>query len=279
MVVKGRLKNVTVTPFPRRRESMNKEHQWISACAGMTRVIHQRVFQLFVVRPNRRGRTDQGFTLLEILVAILIFAVVMSSLFVSFHSLMFEPAGIQQQFSRVEMGRSALDRIVSDLQAVYAAQPPQYRRPENGSPPDPYRLEAEADRVGNRQFSRLQFASLAHLPMRNRAQKGVARIVYYVQAQGDEDFVLRRADDLEPYPSLADSREDPVLCNHVRSLTFRFFNGEGDGFETWNSEEERFDYQLPASVAVRIELAAETEGRPEVFQTRVSLPVQRQKRG
>jgi general secretion pathway protein J len=218
---------------------------------------------------------NDGFTLLEILVALLIFAVVMSSLFLSFRSILFDPEGLTRHFSSQEMSRNALDRIASDLQTIYVSLPPQYRLPEGNNPPDPYRLEARTDVVGNREFSRLRFASLAHLPMRNRPQKGIAQIVYYVQAEENNTFVLRRADHLAPYPAPAGVVDDPILCSGIRSLTFRFIDADGEAFDTWNSEEDRFGYRLPASIAVRIELAE--KGPAAVLETQVHLPVQRER--
>ncbi len=220
---------------------------------------------------------NKGFTLLEILVALLIFSVVMSSLFLSFRSILFDPEGLTRHFSRQEMTRNALDRIASDLQAIYVSMPPRYRPPEGNNPLDPYRLEAGTDVIGNREFSRLRFASLAHLPMRNRPQKGIAQIVYYVQAADDDTFVLRRADHLEPYPAPDGVDDDPILCSGIRSLTLRFFDKDGEAFDTWNSEEDRSDYRLPSSIAVRIELAE--EGPAAVLETQVHLPVQREIKG
>lgn len=220
---------------------------------------------------------DEGFTLLEILVAILIFGVVMSSLFISFRSLMFEPDGIQQTLSREEMARTALDRMAADLQAVHVPLPPAYRPPEINDPPDPHRLVGTVDFALNRAFGRLRFSSLAHLPMRNTGRRGIAQIVYYVQAAEDDTFVLRRADDLAPYPDPEALNQDPVLCENVYSLSFRFMDETGESRESWNSDAEEFDHASPVAVAIRLELG-EAEN-PDVFETEVLLPVRRAKSG
>jgi general secretion pathway protein J len=231
----------------------------------------QRKMEFFRTKTNTGGK--DGFTLLEILVAILIFAVVMGSLFLSLRSILFEPAGLEQRFNRQEMARNALDRIVSDLQSIYVALPPQYRPPQGGDPPDPYRLEAGTDLIGNQEFSRLRFASFAHLPMRNRPQTGIAQIVYYIQAEENDTRALRRADQLEPYPEPSAVGDDPILCSGIRSLTLRFIDEEGDAFDTWDSEDEQFEYRLPSSISVRIELE---QGPFAIFETQVRLPVQRE---
>jgi general secretion pathway protein J len=216
---------------------------------------------------------EKGFTLLEILVAILIFGVVMSSLFISFRSLMFEPEGIQQTLKQEEMARTALDRMTADLQAVHVPLPPVFRPPEINDPPDPHRLVGTVDFAVNREFGRLRFSSLAHLPMRNSGRRGVAQIVYYVQAIEDDTFVLRRADHLPPYPEPEALNQDPVLCENVHSLSFRFMDETGESQETWNSDDEAFDHATPAAVAIRLELG-EAEN-PDVFETEVLLPVRR----
>ncbi|MGD8369029.1 MAG: prepilin-type N-terminal cleavage/methylation domain-containing protein [Desulfobacterales bacterium] len=230
--------------------------------------------QMSGYREKMQVADPKGFTLLEILVALLIFGVVMSSLFLSFRSILFDPQGLERRFAGQEMARNALDRIVADLQSISVALPPRYRPPEGNVPPDPQRLEAGTEMIANQEFSRLRFASLAHLPMRNRPERGIAQIVYYVQAEENDTFVLRRSDQLEPYPATAEVADDPILCSGIRSLAFRFISEDGDSFDTWNSETERFGYRLPASVAVRIELAG--EGPSPVFETQVRLPVQRE---
>ncbi len=218
-----------------------------------------------------------GFTLLEVLVAILIFGVVMTSLFISFRSLMFEPEGIKQTLSREEIARSALDRMISDLYAIHVSLPPLYRPPETNDPPHPHRLVGQIDFAVRQEFSRLRFSSLAHLPMRNTQREGIAQIVYYIQAEADETYVLRRADHLEPYPLSSELENDPVLCEGIRSLTFRFVDEEGDVYEIWNSDAKEFDHAMPSSIRVRLEL--EGEETPFVFETQVRLPLQRRMKG
>lgn len=226
---------------------------------------------------QNNANLNQGFTLLEVLVAILIFGIVMTSLFVSFRSLMFEPDGIKQTLSREEIARSALDRMISDLHSIYVALPPLYRPPETNDPPHPHRLVGQVDFAVRQEFSRLRFSSLAHLPMQNTRRQGIAQIVYYVQALEDETYVLRRADHLEPYPPLSELDNDPILCEGVQSLTFQFVDEEGDVHEVWNSDAEEFDRAMPSSIMVRLELKGEEN--PSIFETQVRLPLQRRVRG
>jgi general secretion pathway protein J len=175
------------------------------------------------------------------------------------------------------MARTALDRMAVDLQAVHVSLPPAYRPPEIDDPPDPHRLVGAVDFALNRAFGRLRFSSLAHLPMRNTGRRGIAQIVYYLQAAEDDTFVLRRADDLAPYPDPEALNQDPVLCENVYSLSFRFMDETGESRESWNSDAEEFDHASPAAVAIRLELG-EAEN-PDVFETEVLLPVRRAKSG
>ena len=121
-----------------------------------------------------------GFTLIEILIAIAIFAVVTTTIFASLRAVLSKNDAIRQGDDVYEMGRSCMNRILMDLTALYIEQPPIYKKPEFNDPPDSYRFVAEQTFVGSQQFTRLRFASTAHLPLGGQYGGGLEEIVYYV---------------------------------------------------------------------------------------------------
>jgi len=226
-------------------------------------------------------KNARGFTLLEILVAIFIFAVVMTTIYASFNAVISKNEAINQGRGVYEMSRNCLDRMTSDLSAVYVERPPQYAPPDFDDTDSPYRFAGSEEVVGSENFSRLRFAANAHLPMGGDTTTGLAEIVYYVDKVDalDSGFVLRRADTIYPYgeADYADYDEpgsDPVLCQGVQSFTLSYHDADGETRPEWNSEDSRGRYATPRAVSINLKVS---DGQSShVFQTTVALPVYRE---
>ena len=216
-----------------------------------------------------------AFTLLEILVAIFIFAIIVTTIFGSFHSVFNNTEAIAKDSALYEMGRNCLNRMVYDLVNVHVALPPLYGTPNSDEPLEPYRIIGERIEVGDAEFSRLRFTSNAHVSFAVPAQIGIAEIVYYVESDDNQSFFLRRADRLYPYPTFEVKNKDPVLCRNVKQLKFIFYDDKDTEVDQWDSEAESFGQATP--VAVKIELIIGDGDRRHQFETMVKLPVVRER--
>lgn len=215
-----------------------------------------------------------GFTLLEILIAISIFAVVVTTIFGSFNFVFGNVDAVEKGMTDYEMAGDGLNRMVADLQSIYVSLPPAYRTPENTDEPDPHRLVGEVDSLGGGEFSRLRFTSLSHLPVGRDQRQGIAEITYYLQQQPDSTLTLKRSDRLDFSEPLENRRNDPILCEHVRALKFTYLDAEGDEQDRWDSEAELFEFATPR--AIRIRLAAGSDQQTHAFEVLISLPVYRE---
>jgi general secretion pathway protein J len=234
-----------------------------------------------LIHKHHHAADRGGFTLIEILIAIAIFAVVTTTIFASFRAVLSKNEAIRQGEEAYEMARTFMDRMVMDLTSLYIELPPMYRKPEFNNPPDPYRFVAEQVFSGAGQFTRLRFASTAHLPMGGRSGGGLAEIVYYVprQAYPDSNTVVKRADRAYPYdldPEFEENAADPVLCADVEEFSLLFYDEEGNTYEEWNSDSDRHQYATPRMVAVKLRIAPEGTPGYEFF-SRIPLPVFRDK--
>ena len=86
---------------------------------------------------KRGSRPAGGFTLLEILVAMAILGVVVTTVLASFNMVFSSTERLDNSATVFETGKSALDRIVADLGNIYILQRPFYKPPGSGDPPDP----------------------------------------------------------------------------------------------------------------------------------------------
>jgi general secretion pathway protein J len=226
--------------------------------------------------PPAFGDDYRGFTLLEILTAIFILAIVVSMVLGAFNAIFSNSDRVNIASDLNEMGSAALNRMADDLKAIHVMPYPRYQPPQLlDDEPDIYRVEGKTSNVGGHTFAWLRFTSMAHLPFNHDAAEGVAEIVYYVQETPDNAYAIRRADHLYPYPEFEESKTDPELCEQVRDFTLTYFDANGKEYEQWDSESEDMEYSTPRAIKIKLALGDETA--PDIFTTQIALPVYRYK--
>lgn len=226
------------------------------------------------VKPSA-NRLPPGFTLLEIMVAIFIFSIVVTTIFSSYRTVLVSADAVEKVSTDIEAGKNCMDRMMLDLISTHVSLPPAYRKPDLDDPPDPFRFVGGLQDESGERFSRLRFASRAHLPQRNADRRGVAEIVYYIQPVGEDRFILRRADRLHPFVDEFEEKEtDPVLCENVRRLRLEYVDAEGEAFERWDSDSDDFGFATPRVVHIYLELGDRSQ--LTTFTSNVLLPVQRE---
>ncbi len=224
----------------------------------------------------------RGFTLLEILLAIFIFTIVVTTMLGSYNAVFSNVGALNRSIEAHQMGRSCMNRMTADLEALYVEIPPGYTPPDIDDPPDPHRIIGEEVYGGTETFPRLRFTALAHLPFGDDPRDGVAEVVYYVQWDPETGGTLRRADSLFPdyrYDERGGFEErpsDPILCESVKSLTYTFLDADGREHDHWNSETDEFDFATPRALGIELEIGDEFTSIS--FQTMVAFPIFREKK-
>ncbi len=224
---------------------------------------------------RKRKATQHGFTLMEILLAFLILGIVVTAVLASFNAVFSTTDTLNTSSRYYEMAKSCLNRMTLDLGAIYARQSPPYKKPEFNDPPDSYRLVGSTMDVGGTSFATIRFTSSAHVPLENTKRQGIAEIIYYVQALNNGQVVLRRADSLYPYPEFEERASDPVLCNNLKSLVFKYIDTQGEEFDEWDSDSSEVGYATPAAIRIALEIGDETISYN--FETTVRLASRREK--
>lgn len=215
-----------------------------------------------------------GFTLIEILIAIFIFAIVMSMLFSSFHSALSTTEAVRGAMTTNEMAKICIQRVVADLQSIYLNLPPAYTPPGMDAPPEHYRLEGDITSINGRDFSKLRFTSSAHLSLDPSGESdGIAEIVYYVDQTEEDVWVMRRSDKLYPFDAFEANKNDPVLCEKIKSLAFTYYDEEGTEHEVWDSESLDNKYATPWAIGIVLEIG--DENASQIYKTKIAMPVYR----
>lgn len=219
---------------------------------------------------------DSGFTLLEIMIAIFIFAIVITTIFASYNALFSGNKTIDQGVASYEMGKNCLKQMITDVESIYVSLRPEYSPPALGDSHDLYRIVGDAVDIHGSEFPQLRFTSLSHMSLRGKSQHGIAEIVYYIQGKDDGHYLLKRSDNLYPYPSFEKKASDPVLCKDVKSLIIKYYDKNGDEYDLWDSDAEDSGYSTPRAINIKLELTSGSQILQ--FETMVSLPVYREKK-
>ena len=216
-----------------------------------------------------------GFTLLEILISIFIFAIIVTTVFGSYNFVLSNSKTVDKAISSYQMGQNCLNRMIVDLESIHVCLPPAYSPPDFDDPPDTCRIVGDISDIDGAGFSRLRFTSLAHVPIKHEPQSNIPEIVYYVEAVNENDFVLRRADNMCSDKPFEEKKSDPVLCENIKSLTFIYYDQEGAEYENWDSDLERFGHATPVAIGIKLEIGNDSDF--QVFKTTVAIPVHREK--
>ena len=175
---------------------------------------------------------DRGFTLAEILIAIAIFALLVSIVMGSFNGVFSKAEALGVQRVNNAMARSCLMRMATDLGNIYVEKPPFFTIADTQEAPSIYRFFAPKTTRNADSTVILQFASQAHVAFSGQNQRGIAVIRYRLEAEDAGDtptFRLRRSDVLVNGDELPEMTSDPILCEKIRAMELAFIDSEGEG--------------------------------------------------
>ncbi len=220
-----------------------------------------------------------GFTLMEILVAVVIFSILMTTVFSSFKAFVMSSEHIRTAISRDETMGPPIKVISRDLQFMHLCLPPAYIKPDTRSTPDTFRVVGDTDTVSGGTFSRLRFISRGLLTAHGGEHHGLVQIIYYVRFNDTGGGDLCRSETLSPWEDGVENDCDPVLVRNVTTFELTYFDGDNETFTHWDSDAEAFDHATPHAMGVMIRFkdphAPDDTPAIDVIKTSIFLPVRR----
>ena len=220
-----------------------------------------------MTRRLMKNITHDGFTLIEILIAIFILGLVMATVYVSYSGIMKTSHQMEEESDIYKMARMSMDRMIKDLSSLQT---------NSGS----FDFRAGEKTLSNREFYSLSFWSASHLTFgENEGTGRPAAISYYVQEdEGGESFSLWRSDIAGAKPDQEKNLSGGfVICQKIDSWKLKFYDSTGRELESWDSS-SLAEQKGKAPTAVKIELALVNLNDPEKpykFMTKVFLPVKK----
>jgi prepilin-type N-terminal cleavage/methylation domain-containing protein len=197
-------------------------------------------------------KREQGFTLLEILVAAVILAMVMTMAYGLFRWIQDASARVTEGRPRDRAVRVVLDRIERELSGAILL-----RRPEGVDPlAHPWIFYAEDRTLEDQDADRVRFVTQTPLrPAGEPIGRGVRIVSYGLELGQDGLPVLLRSeeemtDQLEKGIELSDAQ---VVADDVAAFSLRY-TGESGVRDTWDSSSVETDNTLPLDVEVMVQL-------------------------
>jgi general secretion pathway protein J len=225
--------------------------------------------------PFLRKIYEPGFTLLEILIAMFIFGIVLSTIYSSYVGTSTIIDETEYQADIYRMARVALERMYEDLESIYVPQNPE---PEESDDDNMTGADFVGDdrEIDGRDADSLRFVSRAHIVFSEEDQpSGTAEIEYYVEQNEEEShFVLYRSDTPEMEEPPSKGTGGLVLCEKLLSIDFTYYDADGGEYDNWDSTSEAFEGKIPTRVSISLEFENKLDAEaPYKFFTTVAIPM------
>ena len=234
-------------------------------------VVSHRVFW------RRRINDKKGFTLLEILVAIALFAALTAMLYPAYIGT-FRNIDITESYGTIyRMARITMERVSEDLECACIPK----TNNDSSDIAQSQVFSGKDSAIDGENADNLQFVSESHLSFNGDKSRGRGLIKYYLKQNEDEKgFTLYRSDDLELGNKSEDETGGLVLCEGLNSINFSYQDENGDTYDYWDSSSEPFKGKLPTMVSVELEFLNKSDPEsPIKFTTSVAIPLAKRNYG
>jgi general secretion pathway protein J len=192
-----------------------------------------------------------GFTLLEILIAIFLSAVVLTTVFTSYTGTFRVLDETESQAEIYRMAGIAMERMLEDLESIYIPK-------REGNP------KSEEDTLSLFQFV---------------GGDREIEIRYYVKESDEgDDLVLYRSDRpmFEEVSPSEDETGGLVLCEKLVSVNFTYYEENGEMRESWDSAADALKGKMPSMVSISLEFLGNVDPETRLkFTTSAALPIER----
>lgn len=226
-------------------------------------------------------RCNKGFSLLEVLIAVVILGFVMASVSTVSNQLLRSKQQVEHRAEVLQMGRAALHRMETELQLSFMTRAA--RKKITGISASTGIIEEGAWKTffigeNHGEQDSLRFTTLSHLRYYKDAQESdQSKVSYVMRPSQDEDadglFDLIRVEQVWLDGRTEVEGRDLVLAAHVRSFHVEYYDPRKDEWvPDWDTENIDDAGKLPQ--AVRIQLTFPDPDDPEqdlLFETGVSL--------
>lgn len=205
-----------------------------------------------------------GFTLLEVLLAIFIGAIVLTVLYASFFQIISAKDSVEDKLELYHEARVIISKMTEDLSMAY---PRGMIYPVQGASASSFFVGKAEGQQG--EFSSVDFMSLSHAAGINSGDSDQTEITYYLKPvpQSDLFFLMRREN---PRMGGSSSVVEYPVSERVVGITLTYMMSNGGGFiNNWDSAQTA---SLPKAVGITLTLKS-AKGEDYEFNSIVLIPM------
>ena len=212
------------------------------------------------------GKKNIGFTLVELLLAIFIFSIVVSTVYGSYRVTFGLVNRTEQKLEIAGKAHVVLERITEDISSLMQT--------------DGARFTGEQHENSGMRGDSLSFVSAVHIGLTKKDDLGGYSLIQYSAEEDEETGLLnlyRSGSPLLPGTDGDDTEgQKYLLCDGLKEVKFLYFNDEGvESEEWWSLEDESVteNQKLPVMVVIVLQFAESPESeQTSIFTTSVALP-------
>ena len=212
------------------------------------------------------GKKNRGFTLVELLLAIFIFSIVVSTVYGSYSVTFGLVNRTEQKLAIAGRAHVVLERIVEDISSLVQT--------------DVAGFTGEQHENSGMRGDSLSFVSAVHIGLTKKDDLGGYSLVQYSAEEDEETGLLNLYRSGSPLlPGTAGDEiegQKYLLCDGLKEVRFSYFNDEGVESEEWRSQEDESvteNQNFPVMVVIVLQFAESPESeQTSIFTTSVALP-------
>lgn len=208
-------------------------------------------------------KSGEGFTLLEILIAIAIFGMVIGLAYSSYNATFHIINSAEEQTDTYAKARISMERIMADLESFYMGKEMFFK--------------GKSESIGAHNGDSLEFTSTAHIQLYpGDVSTGPVVIRYQVTEDPESDsLLLYRLESPLLRPDTIDKDNlGLLLSDSLKEVIFSYRDEDGEEKESWGDEDDTGDDStLPSLITISLRFNDnEEEGAGTLFQTAIRLP-------
>jgi general secretion pathway protein J len=212
------------------------------------------------------GKKNRGFTLVELLLAIFIFSIVVSTVYGSYRVTFGLVNRTEQKLAIAGRAHVVLERIAEDISSLVQT--------------DVAGFTGEQHENSGMRGDSLSFVSAVHIGLTKKDDLGGYSLVQYSAEEDEETGLLNLYRSGSPLLPGTDGDEIEgqkyLLCDGLKEVRFSYFNDEGVESEEWWSQEDESvpeNQNFPVMVVIVLQFAESPESeQTSIFTTSVALP-------
>jgi len=216
-------------------------------------------------------KNQAGFTLLEIIVALLIFAVIVSVIYPAYTGTYRNIDVAETQAEIYEMARITLIRIIEDIESTYIPRESDI----SGDSENTETFTGQSDYLGGRRADRIRFFSKSHIDITDSlVEGGDAKIAYYPLQKEDESISLYRSDTPGNLEWPEENTKGWIICEGLYSISFTYTDKNGNTYDDWDTSVGNSRNKLPSIIHITLEFIDKDDPEtPLIFSTAVAVPL------